>query len=275
MKTGCRLVPPMTALIERQPIVSFRVSIMDSSPQKCPVDHSPKPSSSKPESCPVDHSAFTSGQADKCPVDQSTRWSWTSIFGSSKEDTPNPHPPAQHPNGISYPQPPSHLPTDREVSSIPRADGSKWVYPSQAQFYSAMERKNHNPHASDMKVVVPIHNAVNERAWAEVMKWEQGQGGDQCGGVKLVSFKGRPNERTPRARWKMLLGYVFIFTVFTTEELFTLISNAIVTLLRLIDMTGLSTVVEHEFDISSTSIQVVVPVWQPATSHFILTFDQP
>lgn len=181
---------------------------MDSSPEKCPVDHSSIASSSKPESCPVDHSSFTSSSADKCPVDQNTRWSWTNIFGSSKQDTSNAHPPAQHPNGTQYPQAPSHLPVDREISSIPRTDGSKWVYPSQAQFYSAMERKNHNPHASDMQVVVPIHNAVNERAWAEVMKWEQGQGGDKCGGVKLVSFKGRPNERTPRARWKMLLGYV-------------------------------------------------------------------
>lgn len=57
-----------------------------------------------------------------------------------------------------------------------------------------------------MKVVVPIHNAVNERAWTELMKWEAGQGGDQCGGVKLVSFKGRPKDLSPRARWKTLLG---------------------------------------------------------------------
>lgn len=85
-------------------------------------------------------------------------------------------------------------------------DGTNWVYPSQAQFYAAMERKNHNPHAPDMQVIVPIHNAVNERAWAELMKWEAGQGGEKCGGLKLVSFKGRPKDRTPKARLKMLLG---------------------------------------------------------------------
>ncbi|CAL1704295.1 unnamed protein product [Somion occarium] len=156
------------------------------------------------EKCPVDHGSMPSSSSDKCPVDHSTRWSWTNLFGSSK-DTSNSHPPAHQPNVTSHHT--SILPTEREISSIPRADGAKWVYPSEQQFYSAMARKNHNPQASDMKVIVPIHNAVNERAWAELMKWEDGQGGDKCGGVKLVSFKGKPNERTPKARWKMLLGY--------------------------------------------------------------------
>ena len=71
-----------------------------------------------------------------------------------------------------------------------------------------MARKNHNPQAADMKSIVPIHNAVNERAWAEIMKWEAGRGGEACGGVKLVNFQGKPNEISPRARWKMLLGLV-------------------------------------------------------------------
>ena len=76
-----------------------------------------------------------------------------------------------------------------------------------------MSRKNHNPQEADMKVVVPIHNAVNERAWTEIMKWEAAQGGEQCGGVKLVSFKGRPNDLSPRARWYSLLGYVTRFVL--------------------------------------------------------------
>ncbi len=106
------------------------------------------------------------------------------------------------------PLPPTNLPVNRETSSIPRVDGGNWVYPSQAQFYAAMARKNHNPQEVDMKVVVPIHNAVNERAWGEIMKWETGQGGDTCGGVKLVSFKGRPGDLSPRARFYSLLGCV-------------------------------------------------------------------
>ncbi|KAF7359366.1 Cytochrome c heme lyase [Mycena sanguinolenta] len=109
--------------------------------------------------------------------------------------------------------PESALSTTREVSSIPRgasastSDEGNWVYPSEAQFFAAMARKQHNPHAADMKTIVPIHNAVNERAWGEIMRWEAGRGGEACGGVRLVTFKGRPDERSPRARWKMLLGY--------------------------------------------------------------------
>lgn len=167
------------------------------SSDKCPVDHNTF-ATAQPDKCPVNHGAH-GASSEQCPVNHSTRSSWTSLF-SSKNDAPSQgQPTSSSSNG-------PRLPTDRETSSIPRLDGSNWVYPSQAQFYAAMERKNHNPHAPDMKVVVPIHNAVNERTWAEVMRWEAGQGGDKCGGIRLVSFKGRPNERTPRARWKTLLG---------------------------------------------------------------------
>ncbi|KAI0703592.1 cytochrome C1 heme lyase [Cytidiella melzeri] len=164
------------------------------SQDKCPVNHTAVASSSSLENCPVDHGS----SQEKCPVDHDTKSSWTSWFSTKTNATSSL--PVVSPSNL-------HLPKDREVSSIPRVDGTNWVYPSQAQFYAAMERKNHNPHAPDMQVIVPIHNAVNERAWAELMKWEAGQGGDKCGGVKLVSFKGRPKERSPKARWKMLLGY--------------------------------------------------------------------
>jgi hypothetical protein len=40
------------------------------------------------------------------------------------------------------------------------------------------------------------------------MTWELGKGGEKCGGVKLVSFKGRPKERSLRAGWNILLGSV-------------------------------------------------------------------
>lgn len=86
------------------------------------------------------------------------------------------------------------------------------MYPSQAQFFAALVRKQQHkgPREADMRVVVPIHNAVNERAWGEVMRWESGRGAgagaEGCGGPRLVSFKGRPGELTPRARWKTWLG---------------------------------------------------------------------
>lgn len=36
-----------------------------------------------------------------------------------------------------------------------------------------MKRKGYDARSADMKTVVPIHNAVNERAWAEISKWEE------------------------------------------------------------------------------------------------------
>jgi len=68
------------------------------------------------------------------------------------------------------------LETNRVVSSIPTAEGSDsryWIYPSEQMFFDAMRRKNWNPNEVDMKMVVPIHNAVNERAWAQILDWEK------------------------------------------------------------------------------------------------------
>lgn len=92
------------------------------------------------------------------------------------------------------------LSDQREISSIPRTkEDSNWVYPSQKQFYKAMKRKQWDPDERDMKTVVPLHNMVNEVAWTYIKKWERGQGGDKCGGIKLTSFKGNSHKITPRA----------------------------------------------------------------------------
>ena len=75
-------------------------------------------------------------------------------------------------------------------------------------FFDAMRRKNHAPHAADMAAIVPIHNAVNERAWAEIKAWEAPYARGACpGGPRLQSFEGRSGSLTPRARWNALLGY--------------------------------------------------------------------
>ena len=131
---------------------------------------------------------------------------------------------------------PQNLYTDREVSSIPRAlptnhdrhtlnsaeaaatpanserdtghdrDTGNWIYPSQQMFFEAMKRKGHDPTAADMQTIVPIHNAVNERAWAHIQTWEE-QYTRTCGGPKLISFSGDSKKLTPRAWWKGLVGY--------------------------------------------------------------------
>lgn len=152
-----------------------------------------------PAKCPVDHNKIDQKDKESCPVDNSSSKStWTRLFSSS--------------SSVSSVVNPSSLSLSRETSSIPKPGGEgNWVYPSEAQFFSAMARKNHNPQAEDMKSIVPIHNAVNERAWAEVMKWEAGRGGEACGGVKLVNFKGRPSDMSPRARWKTLFGFATLY----------------------------------------------------------------
>ncbi|KAK9320644.1 cytochrome c/c1 heme-lyase [Lipomyces orientalis] len=150
---------------------------------ECPVGHKAMPQSS--ESCPVDHSARTTWMkpATTLPASQSAN-------ASTAETS---------------------LGKEREVSSIPRSKSftgsSNWVYPSEEMFFNAMKRKNWNPQVQDMKTVVPIHNAVNERAWMEILKWEASAGASSCGGPKLISFSGDSSKLTPRARINMLFGY--------------------------------------------------------------------
>ena len=162
--------------------------------------------------------------ASQCPVDHSIRARWLSNTSGSP-----PHPlkdgalPSVLTNGPPCPSSGNvgrrSLSSDRETSSIPRflsdATGDddntgdrKWVYPSPSQFYAALQRKNRSPREEDMNIVVPIHNAVNERTWREVLQWEREANPDysRASKVQLVSFKGRPMDRTPRAWFKILFG---------------------------------------------------------------------
>lgn len=223
----------------------------------CPVDHSTREvwlqqagkrrqeyHDTKIEPKPNDTTA--AAEADKCPVDHASREVWLKQAKKS--------PSAVSSNGgESFDLPPTSavsnkdcssdrldsgallsnastvaaatgLSNDREVSTIPRSGGSggNWVYPSQAQFFSAMKRKNWDARAEDMEAVVPIHNAVNERAWGEILKWEEPRaastassvgllqrlfggapGAYECGGPQLVRFSGDASKVSPRARFKM------------------------------------------------------------------------
>lgn len=213
----------------------------------CPVNHSsPSTSPSASLSTSTIPTSMSSTEEEKCPVDHSAREEWLKKIKQAGGAGPAAGLPPHHlkvtnPDPSSYaveepsnkttiaatsdsldnkscssqelPKEPVYhskvpLPTEREISSIPRTgENDNWVYPSQKQFYEAMQRKQWNPHAEDMRTVVPIHNAVNERAWRHILMWEKGQGGDKCGGVKLTSFKGDSKKLTPRARWRLFLGY--------------------------------------------------------------------
>ena len=122
------------------------------------------------------------------------------------------------------PQPDQRVPlsTARMISSIPRADelrpeakhathqqpdSSHWVYPSEQQFYNAMRRKGYKledmaePAPDSPLAVVPyivrIHNAVNERCWMEICRWERDLHSNQQ--PRLIRFMGRPNDLSPKA----------------------------------------------------------------------------
>lgn len=79
-------------------------------------------------------------------------------------------------------------------------------------FFDALSRKSLPAKPEDMPLVVPIHNAVNERAWAEIKSWELGtrrlrEVNGRCGGPRLRSFRGESGRLTPRARAYGWLGY--------------------------------------------------------------------
>ncbi|GAA95752.1 uncharacterized protein L969DRAFT_92876 [Mixia osmundae IAM 14324] len=177
---------------------------------------------------------------DKCPVDHTTRANWLRQHSPTSHDQPDAArvlaayaKPADRKGKGKQVLTPEELSRERQISSIPRlidsaapsvavsddacpasstsvqaskVDGN-WVYPSPSQFYEALQRKNRAPSRDDMPFVVPIHNAVNEKCWEDVLAWELGPGQSKKDDVKLVSFKGRPKDLSPRAWLKTLVGY--------------------------------------------------------------------
>lgn len=73
---------------------------------------------------------------------------------------------------------PGAAPLNSEQSKV-QDKGGNWVYPSEKMFFEAMKRKGHSGEAADMKTIVPIHNAVNERAWKEIKEWERPWGSEE------------------------------------------------------------------------------------------------
>lgn len=181
--------------------------------------------------------------AETCPIDPAARSAWLDKARQASQNLPPALPQASSKTPIPIPQPTRStktraLASDREVSTIPRADpniptttpnpsskpanneqetgadvkSGNWIYPSEKMFFDAMKRKNYSPNATDMATIVPIHNAVNEKAWAEIKWWESRFGwareeNKACKGPRLHSFSGDSKKLSPRARWNSLLGY--------------------------------------------------------------------
>lgn len=156
----------------------YHLSIpMAAEESKCPVDHSTYEKFLPPRQQQQQQDEAKNKEEAKCPVDHT---SYKHFLPQSKEgcdsdainarnNMPAVAQQSPHP-GQAIP-----LSTEREVSTIPRADGTdqKWIYPSEQMFFNAMRRKNWDPKERDMSVVVPIHNAVNEQAWAKILEWEK------------------------------------------------------------------------------------------------------
>ncbi|XP_063378957.1 holocytochrome c-type synthase [Cydia fagiglandana] len=170
---------------------------------KAPVNNS-----NPPPECPMHKKEESVPKVSDCPVQH----------GKATNDI-NPYnmmPPA---NQQPAPDQPFPLPVQRQVSSIPRAmpDGSTefWVYPSQQMFWNAMLRKgwrwkDEDIKPKDMEDIIKIHNANNEQAWLEVLKWEALHA-KECGHPRLKSFGGKATQYSPRAQIRSWLGYELPF----------------------------------------------------------------
>ncbi|KAK7431867.1 Cytochrome c1 heme lyase [Neonectria magnoliae] len=176
----------------------------------------------KPSVCPVDHAARPEPKSWTQTVSSYLPWGSSSPAAAAT-------PAERHRGGLD---------TDRAVSTIPRTSGppavcpvdeapskpanhemetgmdpsGNWVYPSEKMFFEAMKRKGYDARVADMKTVVPIHNAVNERAWKEIKEWEAPYlAGTTCGGPKLESFANKNHNMTPTARINTILGFTAPF----------------------------------------------------------------
>ena len=203
------------------------MSSPDPSAEKCPVDHATREAwlaqakKSNPTSTPSPPhpppSSTSSAAALSTPGCDSS---------SMDQSTSSPAPTSTDPLRA--------LATAREISTIPRAlpstpststrpanserdtgadkSSGNWIYPSERMFFDAMRRKSFDPSTADMKTIVPIHNAVNERAWKEIKAWEAPYlAGTKCDGPRLESFSGLASAMTPRARWNTWMGYAAPF----------------------------------------------------------------
>ncbi|KAE8150163.1 cytochrome c/c1 heme-lyase [Aspergillus avenaceus] len=118
-------------------------------------------------------------------------------------------------------------PSNAESETGHDEKSGNWIYPSERQFFEALMRKGNTPTstsspkelATSVASIIPIHNAVNERAWQQILEWE-GQaprsdpGSKKCGGPKLYAFRGLgvdPQFLSPRARINNLMGYQLPF----------------------------------------------------------------
>lgn len=174
---------------------------------ECPIQHDKNASTNKghkteiPPECPM-HQTKSAKQAEGCPI---------------KHDDIDPTNMMPPPNQKPSPGQPFTLSTSRITSTIPKAgtENEKWQYPSEQMFWNAMLRKGWRWEEDaikqqDMTHIINIHNANNEKAWQEVLKWEALHY-SECQTPKLKKFGGKASEYSPRAKIRSWMGYELPF----------------------------------------------------------------
>lgn len=164
---------------------------------------------SLPSECPMSH-GNNLDLPSECPMSRQEPSGLLTLEGYNKDNMMPP------PNQRPAPDQPFPLPTERIVSSIPKAGTDEnWVYPSPQMFWNAMLRKgwrwkDDEVSQKDMENIINIHNANNELAWREVLKWEALHA-DECREPKLKRFAGFATKYSPRARIRSWMGYELPF----------------------------------------------------------------
>ena len=164
-----------------------------------PDDTSPSTSSSSPVDRGVDACAS--------PTDE--------VNPTNMMPTPDQRKSGSQRNNLSTHRVASTIPISERNRSMPQhqkdaAATGTWQYPSEQMFFNAIKRKGWTPKEEDMTNVIAIHNAVNERCWAEVLRWESLHV-KECDCPKLLKFRGRPRDYSPKARFLNFLGFKLPF----------------------------------------------------------------
>lgn len=168
-----------------------------------PAEPAPPAAAGESESrCPVRRKQ--AAQGDTCPV----RYKNPNVFNvyGEKLDPTNLMPATAQ--QLPSPGQDAPLSTHRVVSGIAKGGTeSSWVYPSPQMFYNSLVRKGKGEAvlAQDVQAMVAIHNNMNEKTWKEVLFWEKFHC-KECDDPRLLRFEGRPDDLSPLARARMLMG---------------------------------------------------------------------
>ncbi|KAL4873173.1 hypothetical protein BDV12DRAFT_160517 [Aspergillus spectabilis] len=197
----------------------------------CPVDHKTREAwlqQHKPGDVPHPLPSSDGKQASKQQRPLSTDREVSSIPRALVDSNePSSQSPAVPSSPYSSPTASHGTPSNAETETGHDKSTGNWIYPSERQFFEALMRKGNTPDsvgsaselATTVASIIPIHNAVNERAWQQILEWESkvpgtDPGSKKCGGPKLYSFRGLGAETeflSPRARLNNLMGYQLPF----------------------------------------------------------------